>query len=383
VRGECCGRTGLGGTHSGLVAIATVFGGKNQALEARIVVALGPAVVAVFLEEHDFFRGQGGFLLGFVDLRPVGMELVAPMLRNVDAVVCLVNAEAFGVSDAGGVALCGQESLIGLLRVVAPDASTSIELSARIGAGGMQSAVLQLAGIGGRSHVDVEHAVVAYVERVHGMVAPERQARDHRHWRISGDEAVGGQLIPDDAVIDLDVKGAFVERDACAAVRAVLRRSAEAFDNIGLAGARLVLKGDKESALVDGFAGGIIASGPCVDVDDVVWGDDKMPGVTDAIGEDRGAETLRKLQVAVVAGAHAIGGEDCCVVWVGWHTANEGTKSSEDTEDKGSRDKEPDRHDRPHETLLDDDGIISTKPNRTSLVLGSLPFAIHAMPRIA
>ena len=139
VCGEGCGRAGLGGANARLVAIAAVFRGENQALEVRVVVALGPAVVAAFLEEHDFFRGQRGFLFGFVDLGPVGMELVASVLRDVDAVVCLINAEAFSVADAGCVAFGGREGLIGLLRVVAPDAATSLELFARIGAGGMQT----------------------------------------------------------------------------------------------------------------------------------------------------------------------------------------------------------------------------------------------------
>jgi hypothetical protein len=85
------------------------------------------------------------------------------------------------------------------------------------------------------------------------VVATERQARDNSHWRIIGDEPVGRQLIADDAVIDLGVERAFVQSDAGASAEAVLRRSTEAFDDVSLAGAGLVMKGDKESALVDGF----------------------------------------------------------------------------------------------------------------------------------
>ena len=59
---------------------------------------------------------------------------------------------------------------------------------------------------------------------------------------------------------------------------------------------------------MDGFAGGIIVAGPSVDVDDVVRGDDEMAGVSDAVGEDRGAEARRELKTAVVAGARGAGG---------------------------------------------------------------------------
>ena len=194
VCGKGCDRAGLGGADAGLVAIAAVFRGEDEALEVGVVVALGPAVVAAVLKEHNFFRGKRGFLFGFVDLGPIGVELVASMLCDVDAVVCLIDAEAFSVADAGGVAIGGREGLICLLRVVAPDAATGLELFARIGAGRMQTAVLQLAGVGGRSNVNVEHAVVADIERVHGVVAAERKAGDDGDWRIAGDECVGGSV---------------------------------------------------------------------------------------------------------------------------------------------------------------------------------------------
>src|SRR5450631_4398083 len=55
---------------------------------------------------------------------------------------------------------------------------------------------------------------------------------------------------------------------------------------------------------------------------------------------------------------------------MGGPRANEGRKSNEDPEDKGSTDEESDRRDRPHETLLNNDGMISKKRNETPLVFG-------------
>src|ERR1700745_88927 len=119
---------------------------------------------------------------------------------------------------------------------------------------------------------------------------------------------------------------------------------------------------------MDGFTGGIIAPGPCVDVDNVVRSDNKMPRMADAIGEDRSAEAGRQFQAAVVAGACATGGANRGLVSMRGPRADESTKGGKHTEDNGNRNEESDRRERPHEILLSNVRIISTERSGMPLV---------------
>ena len=65
-----------------LAAVAAVLRRQNQLLHERIVVALGPAIVAARLQKQQLFSRQGRFLVGFVKVGPIRVQLVAPVLGH-------------------------------------------------------------------------------------------------------------------------------------------------------------------------------------------------------------------------------------------------------------------------------------------------------------
>src|SRR6266446_8345136 len=62
--------------------VATVFGSQNQLLHERVVVALGPAIVSLWFQEQQLFRRQCGLLVGFKQVGPIGVQLVASVLGH-------------------------------------------------------------------------------------------------------------------------------------------------------------------------------------------------------------------------------------------------------------------------------------------------------------
>src|SRR5207253_10181509 len=65
-------------------------------------------------------------------------------------------------------------------------------------------------------------------ERMHGMVTGERKARDNRLGFFSRNDCAIPQRVADDAIVDLGVKRALVERDSGSAVSAFGKGFAEA-----------------------------------------------------------------------------------------------------------------------------------------------------------
>src|ERR1700690_2853118 len=64
-----------------LAAITTIFRRKHQFFLKRVVITLGPAIVSARLQEHDLFSRQRGFLIRFVKIRPIRVQLISPVLR--------------------------------------------------------------------------------------------------------------------------------------------------------------------------------------------------------------------------------------------------------------------------------------------------------------
>ena len=64
------------------------------------------------------------------------------------------------------------------------------------------------------------------------------------------------QCIPDDAIVDLGVDGALVERDAGAAGSPGLGSFTESLNHVGFSRAGLVLQGDQEAAFGRAWPGG-------------------------------------------------------------------------------------------------------------------------------
>jgi hypothetical protein len=215
------------------------------------------------------------------------------MLCGVEALVLRIDGNTVGIADAGGVAFRRGEFLPGLVRVVAPDAAARFELLAGLEARRLRHAVFLLTGIGGRRDIDEHLAFVVDGEGVHGMVAGERQPRDDGLGRIGGHRTGLRQPVAHDAVVYLGIERAAIDRDAGPAGRALRRRVAEAADHIGFAVPVGIFQGNQKSAR-RGFVVAVIETAPRVDVDDAVAADSHVPGVTQLVGKDGGAEPRRQ-----------------------------------------------------------------------------------------
>jgi hypothetical protein len=96
-----------------------------------------------------------------------------------------VECDPFPVAQPGGEALGGRKALPGPIGVVAPDAGARLEFGARLNARRVRHSVFDLAGIGRRAQVDVERALRIDPERVHRMIAGERQSGDDHLGRCA------------------------------------------------------------------------------------------------------------------------------------------------------------------------------------------------------
>src|ERR1700730_2929015 len=101
------------------------------------------------------------------------------MLRDEDAAGA-VKRKSLAVAQAAREALGRREALIGLVRVIAPDAGAVCLLGAGIVAWRVGEPVLLLASVGGRAKVNEKIAFRRDQERMHRMGAGNRQAVDHR-----------------------------------------------------------------------------------------------------------------------------------------------------------------------------------------------------------
>src|SRR6516165_8618763 len=60
-------------TH-GFAPVSSVFRREDQFSLKRIVVALGPAIVATCLQQHQLFRWESRFLVGPIEIRPIRVQ---------------------------------------------------------------------------------------------------------------------------------------------------------------------------------------------------------------------------------------------------------------------------------------------------------------------
>jgi hypothetical protein len=249
---------------------------------------------------QNFFRGQRGFLLRLVELRPVCVQLIATVLRHENLAV-RVNRKPFAIADPSRVAIGRREFLIGLVCIVAPDAAARFEFLARIFAGRLCRAILCLARVRRAGNIDKQRTVASNDEGMHRVIAAKRQAGHDGYLRAFRHDRVRGHRVLHDAIVDFGVERAIVKSDAGAAFSSGPLGLAESLVHIGFTGATLVLERDQETALMRLVVAKITAR-PCVHIHDVVGRDDQMPRVTDAFGEDRRAKPSRKLQSGIIRG---------------------------------------------------------------------------------
>src|SRR5690242_11535397 len=109
------------------LAVAAVLRSKDQLLLRRIVIAVGPAVIASLAQQHQLFGGQLGSLLGGVKVWPVFIELIAAVLCRVGSALG-IEIDALGVAQPGRKPLGRRERLAHFVGIVAPDSAPRLEL---------------------------------------------------------------------------------------------------------------------------------------------------------------------------------------------------------------------------------------------------------------
>src|SRR6185437_190823 len=87
-------------------------------------------------------------------------------------------------------------------------------------------------------------------ERVHGMVAAQRQSRDDRFSGTQRGDRVRRERITQNLVVEFGVNGILIEADPDPSGTATLEGGAETLDHVSFARARFILKRDQKSAFV-------------------------------------------------------------------------------------------------------------------------------------
>src|SRR5260370_37556462 len=85
-------------------AVAPVLRRQNQLLRERVVVALGPSIVSLWLQKQQLLRRQRRLLIGFVQIGPIRVQLVASVLGHKHSPAC-VDRKAFRGADSRSEAL--------------------------------------------------------------------------------------------------------------------------------------------------------------------------------------------------------------------------------------------------------------------------------------
>src|SRR5580692_3704 len=185
-----------------------------------------------------------------------------------------------------------------------PDAATSFKFGARIVAGYLGLPVLRLARIGRGSNVHVHGSIGTDDERMHGMIATERQLSDDRFSSILWDDGVGGKCIAHNAIVDLGINRPLIHADADTTRSSRLRSLTEALNHVCFSSARLVLESHQKAPIMR-FVEVVVVSRPGVDVDHSARTDHQVAGVPNALSKYCGAKTGGQPQSAVIVRARS------------------------------------------------------------------------------
>src|ERR1700721_994059 len=126
-----------------------------------------------------------------------------------------------------------------------PDAATSLKFGARIVARYLGWPVFRLARIGGGKNRPVHGSIGTDDERMHGMIATQRQLRDDRFRSILWNDGVGGKCISHNAIVDLGINRPLIHADADTTCSSRLHSLTEALNPIRFSSARFALASHK------------------------------------------------------------------------------------------------------------------------------------------
>jgi hypothetical protein len=283
------------------LAIAAIFRREHQLVLLLVKVALGPAIVGAGEEPDQLLGRQFRALLGIVEARPILKELIATMLGREQS-AGVVEGEALAISQAAHETLLGRKDLSRLVGVIEPRAGARLLLGAWVVAGRVGNAIFELTGIGRRAEIDKQPPFRVDHERVHGMVAGQRQAGQHHGGWPDRQRCPRSERIAQDAAVFFGKKRVVVKRNAAAAGPTLLHPNAKALNEIGASFARGVLQSDEKTARRRRRVGKVAAA-PGVGVERAVRGCDKMADMAEIVGKYRGAKSRRKGEAAVVAQA--------------------------------------------------------------------------------
>src|SRR5439155_3542800 len=142
-------------------AVSAVLGLQHLLSAPPVVVTVRPTIIAARFQSEYLLRRQFSALCVVIELRPVGGELIAPVLSGKDCSGARIYGQRDGVADSRHEPLAVQLCLVAVARVEPPDATGDVEQRAGILARRLRRAIAHLAGVGGRTDVDVQLAVGA------------------------------------------------------------------------------------------------------------------------------------------------------------------------------------------------------------------------------
>src|SRR6185369_14862504 len=177
---KSCDRRELAGANAdSFAAIASIFRCEHQLVLERIVIALGPTIIAAGLQQHHLFRRQRRFFILLEEVWPIGVQLISPVLSYKDASDG-VDRKAFPIAYSGCVSFRRREQLVHFVCIEAPYSTARLQFPTWLVPRNLRLPILCLAGVCCAGHIHIEIPIVTNDEGMHRVIAAQRQLRNNR-----------------------------------------------------------------------------------------------------------------------------------------------------------------------------------------------------------